>query len=61
MIVAAGRVVLEQWYSGALTRAEAVRATTRGVSALLQAFTTAARGRASSSTRRRSSSRLASP
>jgi AcrR family transcriptional regulator len=38
MIVAAGRAVLEQWYSGELTRDEAVSATTRGVTALLQAF-----------------------
>jgi len=38
MIVAAGRAVLEQWYHGVLTREEAVEATTRGVSALLQAF-----------------------
>ncbi len=39
MVIAAGRAVLELWYTGALTRDEAVRATTRGVSALLQAFT----------------------
>jgi len=38
MIVAAGRATLEQWYSGELTREEAVRDTTRGVAALLQAF-----------------------
>ncbi len=38
MIVAAGRAVLELWYNGALSREEAVRASTRGVSALLQAF-----------------------
>lgn len=38
MIVAAGRAALEQWYDGALSREEAVHATTRGVSALLQAF-----------------------
>jgi AcrR family transcriptional regulator len=38
MVVAAGRVVLEQWYAGAMTRAEAVRDATRGVSALLEAF-----------------------
>lgn len=38
MIVAAGRAVLEQWYGGELTREEAVRDTTRGVTALLQAF-----------------------
>ena len=38
MIVAAGRAVLEQWYDGSLTREEAVRMSTRGVSALLQAF-----------------------
>jgi AcrR family transcriptional regulator len=38
MIVAAGRAALEQWYSGELTREEAARDTTRGVTALLQAF-----------------------
>ena len=38
MIVAAGRAVLEQWYDGSLTREEAVRISTRGVGALLQAF-----------------------
>jgi AcrR family transcriptional regulator len=38
MIVAAGRAVLEQWCSGELTRAEAVRDTTRGVSALVAGF-----------------------
>jgi AcrR family transcriptional regulator len=38
MIVAAGRAVLELWYQGELTRAEAVRDTTRGVSALVQGF-----------------------
>lgn len=40
MIVAAGRAVLELWYQGDLTRAEAVRDTTRGVSALVQGFAT---------------------
>ncbi len=54
MIVAAGRAVLELWYTGDLTRAEAVRDTTRGVSALVSGFgravvPTAARG----ATRRR--------
>lgn len=38
MIVAAGRAVLELWYSGELTREEAVRDTTRGVSALVTGF-----------------------
>jgi AcrR family transcriptional regulator len=38
MIVAAGRAVLDRWSAGELTRAEAVRDATRGVSALLQAF-----------------------
>ena len=38
MIVAAGRAVLELWYNGTLSREAAVRAATRGVSALLQAF-----------------------
>lgn len=38
MIVAAGRAVLELWYSGALTREEAVRDTTRGVIALVSGF-----------------------
>jgi AcrR family transcriptional regulator len=45
MIVAAGRTVLELWYDGALTRQEAVRDATRGVSALLEAFTVAGRRR----------------
>ncbi len=39
MVVAAGRAVLAQWGDGTLTREEAVRYTTRGVSALLAAFT----------------------
>lgn len=39
MIVAAGRAVLELWYSGSLTREEAAEAATRGVSALLREFT----------------------
>lgn len=43
MLVAAGRAVLEQWCRRALTREEAVRYTTRGVSALLEAFTVAPR------------------
>lgn len=43
MIVAAGRAALEQWYTGELTREEAVRATTRGVTALLESFSTARR------------------
>lgn len=38
MIVAAGRAVLELWCRGELTREEAVRDTTRGVSALVQGF-----------------------
>ena len=44
MIVAAGRAVLEQWYDGSLTREDAVRVSTRGVSALLQAFARPATG-----------------
>jgi AcrR family transcriptional regulator len=43
MIVAAGRAVLGRWYSGKLSRAEAARDATRGVSALLAAFTRPAR------------------
>ena|SRR5579883_1434847 len=39
MLVAAGRAVLARWYAGELSRAEAARATARGVSALLAAFT----------------------
>lgn len=39
MIVAAGRAVLQRWYRGELTRDQAVQYTTRGVSALLAAFT----------------------
>ena len=38
MVVAAGRAVLHLWLDGVLTRAEAVRDTARGVSALLEAF-----------------------
>jgi hypothetical protein len=38
MVIAASRAVLELWYSGVLTREEAVRDTARGVSALLKAF-----------------------
>jgi AcrR family transcriptional regulator len=38
MLVAAGRAVLEQWYTGAISRDEAARDATRGVSALLAAF-----------------------
>ena len=39
MLVAAGRAVLELWYGGKLSRDEAARDATRGVSALLAAFT----------------------
>jgi hypothetical protein len=39
MLVAAGRAVLARWYAGELSRAEAARDATRGVSALLAAFT----------------------
>ncbi len=46
MLVAAGRAVLARWYAGELSRAEAARDATRGVSAILQAFTRArSRGR----------------
>jgi AcrR family transcriptional regulator len=38
MLVAAGRVVLEEWYTGGISREEAVRDATRGVSGLLSAF-----------------------
>jgi AcrR family transcriptional regulator len=38
MLVAAGRAVLEQWYTGAISREEAARDATRGVSGLLGAF-----------------------
>ena len=38
MIVAAGRAVLELWCNGQLSREEAVRDTTRGVSALVAGF-----------------------
>lgn len=44
MIVAAGRAVLELWCRGELTRDEAVRDTTRGVSALVQGFGSLAQG-----------------
>ena len=38
MLVAAGRAVLARWYAGDLSRSEAARDATRGVSALLEAF-----------------------
>jgi len=38
MIVAAGRAALDLWCAGALTREEAVRDTTRGISALVEGF-----------------------
>lgn len=38
MLVAGGRAVLELWFEGKVTREEAIGGTTRGVSALLQAF-----------------------
>ncbi len=38
MLVAAARAVLEQWYTGAISREEAVRDATRGVGGLLAAF-----------------------
>jgi AcrR family transcriptional regulator len=38
MLGAAGRAALEEWYTGARTREEAVRHATLGVSALLAAF-----------------------
>ena len=38
MIVAAGRAAIELWCAGFLTREEVVRDTTRGVSALVEAF-----------------------
>ena len=41
MLVAAGRAVLELWYAGSLSRHEAELDATRGVSALLKAFTRA--------------------
>jgi hypothetical protein len=50
MIVAAGRVVLEQWIVGELDRDAAATFATRGVTALLAAFTRA--DRASSPKRR---------
>jgi AcrR family transcriptional regulator len=40
MLVAAGRAVLARWSAGQITRAEAARDATRGVSALLEAFAT---------------------
>ena len=52
MIVAAGRAVLELWCAGALSRAEAVRDTTRGVSALVNAFSRTASARSRRSARR---------
>jgi AcrR family transcriptional regulator len=46
MIVAAGRAALELWHVGGITRAEAVRDATRGVSALVEAFTVSGHARA---------------
>lgn len=45
MIVAAGRAVLELWCNGLLTREEAVRDTTRGVTALVGGFARGAMNR----------------
>jgi AcrR family transcriptional regulator len=45
MIVAAGRAVLDLWCAGALSREEAVRDTTRGVSALVEGFARPRAGR----------------
>jgi AcrR family transcriptional regulator len=53
MIVAAGRAVLELWCRGELSREEAVRDTTRGVSALVQGFAAAAHGDVTSRSRAR--------
>lgn len=39
MLVAAGRAVLELWYTGVLSREQAAKSATRGVSALLREFT----------------------
>jgi len=39
MLVAAGRAVLELWYRGSLTREQAAKDATRGVSALLREYT----------------------
>ena len=44
MIIATGRAVLELWYTGMLTRSEAVEAATRGVNGLLEGFRTTAIG-----------------
>jgi AcrR family transcriptional regulator len=55
MIVAAGRAALDLWCVGALSREEAVRDTTRGVSGLVEGFTrprVAPRGRQGSGRRR---------
>jgi AcrR family transcriptional regulator len=43
MLVAAGRAALARWYGGEISRAEAARDATRGVSALLGAFTSTER------------------
>jgi AcrR family transcriptional regulator len=45
MVIAAARAVLELWYGGMLTREQAVRDTTRGVTALLSAFAGSGDGR----------------
>jgi AcrR family transcriptional regulator len=50
MLVAAARAVLQEWYTGGITREEAVRDATRGVSGLLAAF---AAGASSAPPRRR--------
>ncbi|HZR84461.1 MAG TPA: TetR/AcrR family transcriptional regulator [Candidatus Binatia bacterium] len=52
MIVAAGRAAIELWSAGSLTRAEVVRDTTRGVSALVEGFAAGPREKAARGERR---------
>jgi AcrR family transcriptional regulator len=52
MIVAACRAVLDLWYAGGVTRAEAIRDAARGVSGMLAAFSVASARRRRGRTRR---------
>jgi len=53
MIVAAGRAVLDLWCAGRLSRREAVRDATRGVTALVEGFVAGRRARGGRTRRRR--------
>ena len=53
MLVAAGRAVLDLWCAGEISRDEAVRSATRGVSALLETFPARPAARATTKLRTR--------